>query len=88
VAPDALVGGAQKPLGSALHLASELGAPGQWLAAVARHVFMSGATDAFYVSGGLLVLAALLLGVLIPRESRPELGPDVTDVRPDDARVL
>jgi|tagenome__1003787_1003787.scaffolds.fasta_scaffold20916899_1 EmrB/QacA subfamily drug resistance transporter len=74
-APDALIDGAQQSLGAALSIASGAGGRGQELADVARDAFIGGMADAFYLAGGLLIIAAIVLAVLIPGERRPE--PDV-----------
>ena len=65
--PHAVVEGAQQSLGAALGIASALGDRGQQLADAARNAFISGMAEAFAASAGLLVLAALLFGFLIPK---------------------
>jgi EmrB/QacA subfamily drug resistance transporter len=71
-APDSVVERAQQSLGAALHAASQLGDDGKGLADAARAAFTGGASDAFYVAAGMLCLAALVLGFLIPGGSEPE----------------
>jgi hypothetical protein len=64
--PHAVVDGAQQSLGAALGIASALGDRGQQLADAVQNAFISGMAEAFAASAGLLVLAALLFGVLVP----------------------
>ncbi len=71
-APDSLIERAQESLGAALAVASHLGEGGKGLADAARDAFMGGASDAFYLATGLLCVAALVLGVLIPGSPQPE----------------
>ncbi len=97
-APDAVVQGAQQSLGAALGIASTLGDRGQQLADGARDAFTSGMVDAFSAAAGLLVLAALLFGFLIPgdkeritdngvKPEKDEPPVETDEIRPVDSRT-
>ena len=69
--PEAMRGVAETSLASALAVADQLGAQGAGFAEQARAAFMSGTTDAMFVSSMIALAAAVLIGVLLPNRVEP-----------------
>ena len=72
VLPEALRTTAESSLAAALSVAQELGIQSVEFTEQARAAFMSGTSDAMFVSFIIALAAAALIGVFLPNRSTPE----------------